>query len=171
MKLSDCSTTERRQLATLEERIGRVHVRQRLGLEGEHESHVVRRGTHFFHLENWTSTHGLIRAGLSLAGLRGRGRIDRRLRRGSLWARARGVAHVRGRRIGLVVVGAGDLHRGPGLLVARRRGLHHALIAPERLEVKRDAQRRELRDGVRHIGRDTGGTRHQCRAQRRRGMQ
>jgi predicted MPP superfamily phosphohydrolase len=73
MKLSDCSPTERHQLATLEERVGRVHVRQRLGLEGEHESHVVQRGTHFFHLENWTSTHGLIRAGLSLAGLRGRG--------------------------------------------------------------------------------------------------
>ena len=60
-----------------------MHLRQRLGLEGEHEAHVVRRGTHFFHLENWYSSHNLIRAGLTLAGLRGRGRrnvLDIRLR-------------------------------------------------------------------------------------------
>lgn len=74
MKLSDCSEAERRELAVLEARIGRTHLRQRLGLEGEHEAHVVRRGTHFFHLENWYSVHGLIRATLTLAGLRRRGR-------------------------------------------------------------------------------------------------
>jgi predicted MPP superfamily phosphohydrolase len=74
MKLSDCSEAERRDLTVLEARIGRTHLRQRLGLEGEHEAHVVRRGTHFFHLENWYSMHGLIRAALTLAGLHGRGR-------------------------------------------------------------------------------------------------
>ena len=74
MKLSDCTDDERRQLAVLEARIGRTHLRQRLGLEGEHEAHVVRRGTHFFHLENWYSIHGLIRAVLTLTGLHGRGR-------------------------------------------------------------------------------------------------
>ncbi len=74
MKLSDCSESEQLQLAALEARIGRTHLRQRLGLEGERESHVVRRGTHFFHLENWYSSHGLIRASLTLAGLRARGR-------------------------------------------------------------------------------------------------
>lgn len=74
MKLSDCSETERRELTVLEARIGRMHLRQRLGLEGEHEAHVVRRGTHFFHLENWYSVHGFIRAALTLAGLHGRGR-------------------------------------------------------------------------------------------------
>lgn len=58
----------------LEARIGRTHLRQRLGLEGEHEAHVVRRGTHFFHLENWYSIHGLMRAALTLCGLHGRGR-------------------------------------------------------------------------------------------------
>ncbi|MGZ5130886.1 MAG: metallophosphoesterase [Caldimonas sp.] len=73
MKLSDCSEAERRELTVLEARIGRTHLRQRLGLEGEHEAHVVRRGTHFFHLENWYSIHGLIRAALTLAGLHRRG--------------------------------------------------------------------------------------------------
>jgi predicted MPP superfamily phosphohydrolase len=84
MKLSDCSEPEREALAILESRIGRTHLRQRLGLEGEHEAHVVRRGTHFFHLENWYSIHALIRGALTLAGLHGRGRrnvlrIERRV--------------------------------------------------------------------------------------------
>jgi predicted MPP superfamily phosphohydrolase len=74
MRLSDCSDAERRDLTILEARIGRIHLRQRLGLEGEHESHVIRRGTHFFHLENWYSIHGLLRFTLTLAGLHGRGR-------------------------------------------------------------------------------------------------
>jgi|APFre7841882630_1041343.scaffolds.fasta_scaffold17732_2 predicted MPP superfamily phosphohydrolase len=74
MKLSDCSEAERRELTVLESRIGRTHLRQRLGLEGEHEAHVIRRGTHFFHLENWYSVHGVIRAVLTLTGLHKRGR-------------------------------------------------------------------------------------------------
>ncbi|MCU0929909.1 MAG: hypothetical protein MUE62_12350 [Burkholderiaceae bacterium] len=74
MRLSDCSEEEREALARLEARIGRTHLRQRLGLEGEHEAHVVQPGTHFFHLENWYSIHGLMRGALTLAGLHGRGR-------------------------------------------------------------------------------------------------
>jgi hypothetical protein len=49
-------------------------MRQRLGLESEHEAQVFRRGTHFFHLENWYPAHAVIRASLSLVGLHGRGR-------------------------------------------------------------------------------------------------
>jgi predicted MPP superfamily phosphohydrolase len=74
MRLSDCSEEERAGLARLEARVGRTHLRQRLGLEGEHEAHVVQPGTHFFHLENWYSIHGLMRGALTLAGLHGRGR-------------------------------------------------------------------------------------------------
>jgi predicted MPP superfamily phosphohydrolase len=88
MKLSDCSETERRELAALEARIGRTHLQQRLGLEGEHETHVVRRGTHFFHLENWYSMHGLMRAALILTGLHGRGRrnaLNIQLRQNDVW--------------------------------------------------------------------------------------
>lgn len=74
MKLSDLNDAERSSLLALEGRIGRAHLRQRLGLEGEHEAHVFRRGTHFFHLENWYSIHSVIRAALSLVGAHGRGR-------------------------------------------------------------------------------------------------
>jgi predicted MPP superfamily phosphohydrolase len=54
-------------------RVGRVHLRQRLSLETEHETKVFRKGTHFFHLENWYSIHSLIRNSLRLVGLYGRG--------------------------------------------------------------------------------------------------
>jgi len=74
MKLSDCSEAERIGLVALQSRIGRVHLRQRLGLEGDHETKVFRRGTHFFHLENWTFGHTLLRIALTLVGLHGRGR-------------------------------------------------------------------------------------------------
>ncbi len=74
VRLSDLGEAERSGLAVLEARIGRVHLRQRLGLEGEHEAHVFRRGTHFFHLENWYSVHTLIRVTLTLAGMHRRGR-------------------------------------------------------------------------------------------------
>lgn len=61
-------------LDALRLRIGRAHLRHRLGLEGEHEVRVFRKGTHFFHLENWALAPGLLHAVLTLAGLRGRGR-------------------------------------------------------------------------------------------------
>jgi predicted MPP superfamily phosphohydrolase len=74
MKLSDCSEEERAQLIALQARIGRAHLRHRLGLEGEHEARVFRKDTHFFHLENWYSMHALLRLALTLLGLHGRGR-------------------------------------------------------------------------------------------------
>ena len=58
----------------LAQRLGRVHLRQRLGLETEYEAQVFHRGTHFFHLENWYLAHAVIRACLGLVGLHGRGR-------------------------------------------------------------------------------------------------
>ncbi|WP_239002616.1 metallophosphoesterase [Rhodovastum atsumiense] len=51
-----------------------MYIRQRLGLEHDFETQVFRRGTHFFHLENWYSIHGLIRGTLRLLGLHDRGR-------------------------------------------------------------------------------------------------
>jgi uncharacterized protein len=74
MKFSDCTEAEQRELAALEPRVGQAHLRQRLGLEGEHEAHIFRRGTHFLHLENWYSIHTLMRLALTLVGLHGRGR-------------------------------------------------------------------------------------------------
>ena len=61
-------------LKALESRVGRLHVRQRLGIERDFEAHVLRGASRFFHVENWHSLHGLIRGGLRLAGLHGRGR-------------------------------------------------------------------------------------------------
>jgi uncharacterized protein len=70
---SEPTTAEKAALAVLETRLGHLHVRQRLGLERDYEAHVFRRGTHFFHLENWYSVHALIRASLWVVGLYRRG--------------------------------------------------------------------------------------------------
>ena len=57
-------------LLVLQERIGYAHLRQRLGLEEDHEVFCFgRRGAHFFYPENWYSVHGLIRHSLRLVGL------------------------------------------------------------------------------------------------------
>ena len=61
MTLSDYAPDEQRDLALLGERIGAIHLRQRLGLEGER-------------YKGPRLQHRLIRAGLTLGGLRARGR-------------------------------------------------------------------------------------------------
>src|SRR5579862_378891 len=58
----------------LEQRLGRLHAKQRLGIELEHEAQVFGQGLNFFHVENWYSVHTFIRASLKLAGLYWRGR-------------------------------------------------------------------------------------------------
>jgi uncharacterized protein len=57
----------------LERRLGRIHARQRLGIETEHEAQIFGQGLNFFHIENWYSVHSLIRTTLRLTGLYGRG--------------------------------------------------------------------------------------------------
>jgi len=74
MRSPEITAEEQVALARLESRLGRLHVRQRLGLEHDYEARVFRRGTHFFHIENWYSVHSLIRGSLWLAGLHARGR-------------------------------------------------------------------------------------------------
>ncbi|HUO53697.1 MAG TPA: metallophosphoesterase [Rhodoblastus sp.] len=58
----------------LEGRLGRLHARQRMGIEGEHEAQVFGQGLTFFHLENLPGSAGAIEALLKLSGLYGRGR-------------------------------------------------------------------------------------------------
>jgi uncharacterized protein len=58
----------------LERRLGRLHARQRLGIETDHEAQIFGQGINFFHLENWYSIHSVIRTTLKLLGLYGRGR-------------------------------------------------------------------------------------------------
>jgi uncharacterized protein len=57
----------------LDKRLGRIHARQRLGIEDDHETQIFGQGLNFFHLENWYSIHAVIRNGLRLTGLYGRG--------------------------------------------------------------------------------------------------
>jgi predicted MPP superfamily phosphohydrolase len=60
-------------LSELERRLGRLHARQRLGIETDHEAQIFGQGINFFHLENWYSVHSLIRTTLKLTGLYWRG--------------------------------------------------------------------------------------------------
>jgi predicted MPP superfamily phosphohydrolase len=57
----------------LEQRLGRVHARMRLGIESESGHRVFGGGINFFHPENWYSTHSLIRFCLRISGLYQRG--------------------------------------------------------------------------------------------------
>jgi predicted MPP superfamily phosphohydrolase len=57
----------------LEHRLGRLHARQRLGIEKDHEAQIFGQGINFFHIENWYSIHALIRYALKASGLYWRG--------------------------------------------------------------------------------------------------
>ncbi len=61
-------------LSSLEHRLGRLHARQRLGIEADHEAQIFGQGLNFFHIENWYSVHAVIRTVLKLSGLYWRGR-------------------------------------------------------------------------------------------------
>jgi predicted MPP superfamily phosphohydrolase len=70
-------------LDALERRLGRMHARQRLGIEKDHEAQIFGQGLNFFHIENLTSSHVLIRtvlmaSGLYWKGLRNAGRVELR---------------------------------------------------------------------------------------------
>jgi uncharacterized protein len=57
----------------LEQRLGRLHARQRLGIERDHEVQIFGQGINFFHIENWYSIHSLIRTALKFSGIFWRG--------------------------------------------------------------------------------------------------
>lgn len=58
----------------LEQRLGRLHARQRLGIERDYEAQVFGHGLNFFHPENLYSLHAILRTTLKLTGLYWRGR-------------------------------------------------------------------------------------------------
>jgi predicted MPP superfamily phosphohydrolase len=62
------------ELAELERRLGRLHARQRLGIETDHEAQVFGQGLTFFHPENSTAAQAIIRTVLQLTGLYWRAR-------------------------------------------------------------------------------------------------
>jgi hypothetical protein len=61
-------------LVKLEQRLGRLHARQRLGIETDHEAQIFGQGLTFLHLENWYSLQSVIRGALKLSGLYWRAR-------------------------------------------------------------------------------------------------
>ncbi|MGD8312536.1 MAG: metallophosphoesterase family protein [Gammaproteobacteria bacterium] len=65
-------------LESLQERVGRIHLQQRLGIERDYESRIFGQGRTFFHIENWYSVHSVIRNCLRLLLLHGRGRRNAR---------------------------------------------------------------------------------------------
>jgi uncharacterized protein len=58
----------------LEQRLGRLHARLRLGLEADHEAQIFGQGINYFHFENLPWSHFIIQACLTVTGLYGRGR-------------------------------------------------------------------------------------------------
>lgn len=69
-----CPAINQDVLERLEKRLGRLHARQRLGIEDDHEVRVFGQGLNFFHPENWRRSPLIIRNGLKLTGLYWRGR-------------------------------------------------------------------------------------------------
>jgi predicted MPP superfamily phosphohydrolase len=65
---------DERLLRKLEERLGPLHARQRLGIETDHEAQLFGQGLTFFHLENWYSAPAIIRVVLKMTGLYRRAR-------------------------------------------------------------------------------------------------
>ena len=66
------------QQEVLRQRVGRVHLQQRLGIERDYERRVFGQGRNLFHIENWYSIHSMIRNTLRLFMLHGRGRRNAR---------------------------------------------------------------------------------------------
>jgi predicted MPP superfamily phosphohydrolase len=129
-KTTDTDDPEGAALSALEQRLGHLHVRQRLGLERDYEAHVFRKGTHFFHIENWYSIHGLIRGTLRITGLHARGR--RNALRIELRHNEVSIPHLPEAFDSLVLLQLSDLHFGMSggfleALVDRIAGLQYDL--------------------------------------------
>jgi predicted MPP superfamily phosphohydrolase len=65
--------------ALLQQRVGRIHLKQRLGIERDYERKIFGQGRNFFHIENWYALRSIIRNSLRLVLLHGRARRNARL--------------------------------------------------------------------------------------------
>ncbi|MDH3691439.1 MAG: metallophosphoesterase family protein [Gammaproteobacteria bacterium] len=84
--MNDSSSAQSDEIA-LSVRVSRLHLKQRLGIEGDREARVFGQGFNFFHIENWYSIHSLIRTILRMFLLHGRGRrnaLDVEIRRNDI---------------------------------------------------------------------------------------
>ena len=50
---ADCFLMDVAIANKLEQRLGRLHAKQRLGIEKDHEAQIFGQGISFFHIENW----------------------------------------------------------------------------------------------------------------------
>jgi predicted MPP superfamily phosphohydrolase len=69
---------ERTRYDELVGRVSTLHLQQRLGIERDYEARIFGQGRNFFHIENWYSSHTLIRTVLRLCFLHRRGRRNAR---------------------------------------------------------------------------------------------
>ena len=65
-------------LELLKRRVGKMHLRQRLGIERDYERRVFGQGRNFFHIENWYALRSIIRNSMRLVLLHGRARRNAR---------------------------------------------------------------------------------------------
>lgn len=72
------NSTSEAILALLRQRVGKIHLQQRLGIEHDYEARIFGQGRNLFHIENWYSIHSVIRNSLRLMLLHGRGRRNAR---------------------------------------------------------------------------------------------
>lgn len=118
-------------LKALGKRIGRAHLRRRLGLEQEHEVFSFSRpGAHFFYPENWYSLHALIRHALRLSGLYAR--AQRNTRRIQVLTNRLAIAELPAPFIGQRILHLSDLHtdldrRITSAIAERLQGLQYDL--------------------------------------------
>ncbi|MEK4031770.1 hypothetical protein WOC76_20600 [Methylocystis sp. IM3] len=56
-------------MGRLETRLGKIHARQRLGIEKDHEAQVFGQGLTFFHIENLLYSRALIESVLRVTGM------------------------------------------------------------------------------------------------------
>ncbi|MBO0735345.1 MAG: metallophosphoesterase [Alphaproteobacteria bacterium] len=82
------SSVNQHVLERLEDRLGRLHARQRLGIEADHEGQVFGQGLNYFHPENWYQSPWIVRTTLKATGLYWRARKNARnvqIRRHEIW--------------------------------------------------------------------------------------
>jgi predicted MPP superfamily phosphohydrolase len=75
--MSLCSSDDK-AFELLQQRVGKIHLRQRLGIERDYEQKVFGQGRNFFHIENWYPLRSIIRNCLRLVLLHGRARRNAR---------------------------------------------------------------------------------------------
>ena len=96
------------EVRALEARLGALHVRQRLGIERDHEARVTAPGFNPFRPGHWYSIASLIGASLRLAGCYGRGR--RNAERVELRRNTLALANLPPRFDGFTMLHLSDLH-------------------------------------------------------------